>query len=81
VICVADVSPLLVPGVVKSYEASATYQPLMVNDEQLEIGGCLNILTPSRSQTEGTHSMSPNSTLVQIEKFEDRDALNRARVA
>lgn len=81
VICAADVSPMLAPGVVKSYEASASYQPVTLNGEQLEIGGCLNILTPDRSQTQGTHSMSPNSTLVQIEKFDQRDALNRVRVA
>ncbi|MEL7536522.1 MAG: molybdopterin-dependent oxidoreductase [Pseudomonadota bacterium] len=81
VICAADVSPMMAIGVVKGYEASANYQRVEVNGEQLEVGGCLNSLTPERSQTVRTHSMSPNSCLVEIEKFHDRDALNRALAA
>ncbi|MEM7280218.1 MAG: molybdopterin-dependent oxidoreductase [Pseudomonadota bacterium] len=81
VICAADVSGMMAAGVVKGYEASARYQTVEVDGEQLEVGGCLNSLTPGRSQTAGTHSMSPNSCLVQIEKFHNRDALSRMRVA
>ena len=81
VLCAADVSPLVTPGVVKSFHSSARFQMVDVDGEALDIGGSLNILTPSRSQTDGTHSMAPNSTLVQIEKYTNVDALNRARVA
>jgi trimethylamine-N-oxide reductase (cytochrome c) len=66
VICAADVSDMLMPGVVKSFEASARYEVVEVAGERVEIGGCLNGLTPSRPQIAGTSSMSPNSCLVQV---------------
>jgi len=70
VICVADVSPALVAGVVKSSESSAEYRTIVVNGETLEIGGCMNTLTPSRPQMKGTSSMSPNSCLVEVERWQ-----------
>ena len=79
VICAADVSPLMAQGVVKSYESSAEFQLIDVAGETVEIGGCLNMLTPDRSQTRGTSSMSPNSCLVQVEKWRHADAFETAR--
>ena len=69
VICAADISPLVAEGVVKSYEASAEFKLVEIAGETVEIGGCLNMLTPDRPQTRGTSSMSPNSCLVQVEKW------------
>jgi trimethylamine-N-oxide reductase (cytochrome c) len=69
VICAADVSPLVATGVVKSFESSAEYQMVEVAGERVEIGGCLNILTSSRSQLSGTSSMAPNSCLVQVARW------------
>ncbi len=69
VICAADVSAMIAPGVVKSFEASAEYKKVVVAGEAVEIGGCLNTLTPSRSQIKGTSSMSPNSCLVEVESW------------
>jgi anaerobic selenocysteine-containing dehydrogenase len=69
VICAADVSAMIAPGVVKSFEASAEYKMVVVAGEAVEIGGCMNTLTPSRSQTKGTSSMSPNSCLVEVEPW------------
>ena len=66
VICAADVSSMLAPGVVKSFEASAEYRPVTIAGESVDIGGCLNTLTPSRSQIRRTSSMSPNSCLVEV---------------
>jgi trimethylamine-N-oxide reductase (cytochrome c) len=34
----------------------------------------MNVLTPDRPQTAGTSSMSPNSCLVQVEKWRDAEA-------
>jgi trimethylamine-N-oxide reductase (cytochrome c) len=79
VICAADVSPMLALGVVKSFEASADYQPIEVNGEIVDIGGCMNTLTPSRPQMKGTSSMSPNSCLVQVETW-SRSASARREV-
>jgi len=81
VICAADVSPLVVPGVVKSFEASAQFRLVEVAGETVEIGGCMNLLTPDRPQTRGTSSMSPNSCLVQIEKWQGAEAFARSRRA
>jgi trimethylamine-N-oxide reductase (cytochrome c) len=47
----------------------------------VEIGGCLNMLTPDRSQTSGTSSMAPNSCLVQIEKWRNAEVFKMARAA
>lgn len=73
VICAADVCGLVASGVVKSYEASAEYFPVYVDGEWVDLGGCLNTLTSSRSQSLGTSSMAPNSCLVQIEKWVHQD--------
>jgi molybdopterin guanine dinucleotide-containing S/N-oxide reductase-like protein len=78
IICAADISPLVAPGVVKSYESSAEFQLMEIAGETVEIGGCMNILTPDRSQTRGTSSMAPNSCLVQIEKWQNADAFRLA---
>ena len=72
VICAADVSPLVAPGVVKSFESSAEFEPIVVNGETVDIGGCMNLLTPSRPQVTGTSSMSPNSCLVQVVRWDHR---------
>jgi trimethylamine-N-oxide reductase (cytochrome c) len=69
VICAADVSDLVAPGIVKSFEASAEYRVIEVAGERVEIGGCLNTLTSSRPQVRATSSMSPNSCLVQVEHW------------
>ena len=79
VICAADITPLVMPGVVKSFEASAEFQLVMVAGETVEIGGCMNMLTPDRPQTRGTSSMSPNSCLVEVEKWQGAEAFARMR--
>jgi trimethylamine-N-oxide reductase (cytochrome c) len=66
VICAVDVSPLVRQGTVKSFEASAEYQPRFLNGEWVDIGGSLNILTSARPQQVRSSSMSPNSCLVQV---------------
>lgn len=79
VICAADITPLVMPGVVKSFEASADFQLVVVAGETVEIGGCMNTLTPDRPQTRGTSSMSPNSCLVEVEKWQGAEAFARMR--
>lgn len=78
VICIADISSMIAPGVIKSYQSSAKFQLVDVAGEELEIGGCLNILTPDRPQSAGTHSMSPNSTLIQVDKYLHPEELHQA---
>ncbi len=66
VICAADVSPLVAPGMVKSFESCAEFDPLETADGIVDRGGCLNLLTPQRPQAQGTDGMSSNSCLVEI---------------
>ena len=79
VICAVDIADTVTPGVMKSSEASSKFNLFEVMGETIDIGGCLNMLTPDRPQVAGTHSMSPNSTLVEIVKYEHVVALNAAR--
>ncbi len=70
VICAADVSALMAPGVVKAYESAADFD--LVDDPRCltDRGGCLNLLTPRRQQVSGTEGMGSNSCLVQLEKWQ-----------
>ena len=67
-ICAADVSPLVGPGVCKSYESSAEVK--FVDDPRfgrVDLGGCVNVLTPRRPQVKNTDGMASNSCLVEFE--------------
>lgn len=77
VVCAADIASTVTPGVMKSYQSSASFREVEVNGETVEVCGCLNILTPERSQVARSHSMSPNSTLVQIEKYMHAEELSK----
>jgi molybdopterin guanine dinucleotide-containing S/N-oxide reductase-like protein len=69
-ICAADVSPLVAPGVTKTFESSAEID--LLDDPRfgrLDRGGSLNMLTPRRPQVKGTEGMGSNSCLVQIERW------------
>jgi trimethylamine-N-oxide reductase (cytochrome c) len=82
VICAADVSELVMPGVCKSFESAADID--LVNDGRglTDKGGCLNLLTPRRPQVAGTEGMGSNSCLIQVEAWHGtmpaRDADSRS---
>ena len=70
VVCVADVSPLVGPGVCKSYESSAEVD--FFDDPRygrVDRGGCVNVLTPRRPQVKNTDGMASNSCLVEFEPW------------
>lgn len=69
VICAADVSELVMPGVIKTFQASAVFDPVPDRDGFADRGGCVNILTPQRPQVKGTDGMGSNSCLVEIEMW------------
>lgn len=69
VICAVDASNMVTRGVVKSFESSAEYLPIEIDGEIVDIGGSMNVLTSSRTAMKGTHSMAPNSCMVQVEKW------------
>jgi trimethylamine-N-oxide reductase (cytochrome c) len=71
VLCIAQVTERIKPGVVHSYESSAKYDPLEPGKPgSIDRGGCVNILTPSRMISKNAPGMAPNSCLVEIAKWE-----------
>jgi len=70
VLCIAEVTERVRPGVVHSYEASAIYEPLGEPGKAIDKGGCINLLTPSRFLSKNACGMAPNSCLVEVEKWE-----------
>lgn len=71
VICAADVSPLVARGTVKTFESSAEFDFVIGSDGKvLDRGGCMNLLTPSRTQAKGTRAIAPNSCLVNIDRWD-----------
>ena len=79
VICAADVSPLIAPGVVKSFESSAIMD---IREHpkfgRVDRGGAINLLTPKRPQVKGTSGMGVNSCLVEIEPWTDSSVFLQA---
>jgi trimethylamine-N-oxide reductase (cytochrome c) len=70
VICVAEVTERIRPGVVHTYMGSAVYDPIGEPGESPDRGGCINLLTPSRLMSKNASGMAPNSCLVEVRKFE-----------
>jgi anaerobic selenocysteine-containing dehydrogenase len=69
VICAARVSSRLRRGVAHSYESSAVHSPIGIAGKSADRGGCVNSLTPNRSQSAKSSSMGPNACLIEIERW------------
>jgi molybdopterin guanine dinucleotide-containing S/N-oxide reductase-like protein len=72
VICAAVPTQRLPRGVCHGYESSAVYDPMGEPGKSVDRGGCLNLLTPERTQTKSTHSLAGANSLVQIEIWDRR---------
>jgi trimethylamine-N-oxide reductase (cytochrome c) len=71
VLCIAVVTPRVRPGIIHSYASSALYDPLQPGDPTaIDKGGCVSILTPARMMSKNVPGMTPNSCLIEIEKWE-----------
>jgi trimethylamine-N-oxide reductase (cytochrome c) len=70
VICIAEVTERIRPGVVHAYMGSAVYDPIGEPGESPDRGGCINLLTPSRLMSKNASGMAPNSCLVEVRKLE-----------
>ena len=73
VICAATISSRLPAGIMQTYESSAVYQAIGRPGEAPDRGGCVNLLTPSRSQTSGSSSMGPNACLIEVERWQPNE--------
>ena len=71
VLCCAVVTGRIKPGIVHSYASSAKYDPLEPGKSTAtDKGGCVSILTSSRMLSKHAPGMTPNSCLIDVEKWE-----------
>jgi molybdopterin guanine dinucleotide-containing S/N-oxide reductase-like protein len=71
VLCIAVVTERVRPGVIHSYASSAKYDPLTPGRaDAIDKGGCVSMLTPSRMLSKNVPGMTPNSCLIEIERWE-----------
>ena len=78
IVCAAQVTDRLRPGVVSASTASAEYRPAGEPGNSTDLGGCVNMLNPSKSITTKTHSIRANLSLIQVEKWTGVDTWKRA---
>ena len=59
------------PGIIHSYASAALYDPLIPGDPtSIDKGGCVSILSPARMMSKNVPGMTPNSALIEIQKWE-----------
>ncbi len=78
VICAAHVTRRLPAGVCHGYESCAVYEPAGEIGNSVDLGGCLNQLTPPRSQLKKGHSMGSSAAMVEMELWDGSPEINRA---
>ena len=66
VVCAAALTQRLPRGVLHAYESSACYDPLGEPGYSLDVGGCINQLTPKRSMAKKVTGTAANSCLVDV---------------
>ncbi len=81
VVCAAQVTDRLRPGVVSASTASAEYRPVGEPGKSTDLGGCVNLLNSSKSITRKSHGIKPNSSLIQVEKWTGIDTWKPAETA
>ncbi len=72
VICAAVPTQRIARGSCSSYESAAVYDPMGEPGKSVDRGGCMNLLTPHRTQTKSTHSLAGANALVQIEVWDGK---------
>src|SRR5262249_20896046 len=72
VLCAALPTERLPRGVCHGYESSAVWDPMGEPGKSVERGGCLNLLTPLRTQTKSTHSLAGANALVEVALWDGR---------
>ncbi len=70
VICAALPTWRLPRGVCHGYESSAMYEPMGEPGKSVDRGGCLNLLTPDKTLTKTTHSLSGANALVEVAQWD-----------
>ncbi len=71
VLGIAKLTERIRPGVIHSYTSSSKYDPVEPgNPYSVDRGGCVNLLTSSRTMSKNVSGIAPNSCLVEISKWE-----------
>ncbi|MDR2089529.1 MAG: molybdopterin-dependent oxidoreductase [Clostridiales Family XIII bacterium] len=70
VFCAARVSNRLEKHTVHCYGSSGMYEPVAPGECSEDKAGCVNILTSGKLMGKNVPGMAPNSTLVEIEKYD-----------
>tara|TARA_B100000809_G_scaffold108005_1_gene106508 strand:- start:1779 stop:4775 length:2997 start_codon:yes stop_codon:yes gene_type:complete len=78
VLCAAKLTERVRPGALHGYESCAVYDPLGVPGHSIDRGGCLNQLTPPRSQLKKGHSMGSSAALVDVTLWEGEVSIDRS---
>ena len=81
IVCAAQVTDRLRPGVISASTASAEYRPAGEPGKSTDLGGCVNLLNPSKSITPKSHGIRPNANLIQVEKWTGVDTWQPAEAA
>ena len=81
VVCAAQVTDRLRPGIISAPTASAEYRPAGEPGKSTDLGGCVNLLNPSKAIAKKTHGIRPNTTLIQVEKWTGVDTWRPAETA
>ncbi|WP_446830741.1 molybdopterin-dependent oxidoreductase [Candidatus Foliamicus sp.] len=81
VVCAAQLTDRLRPGVVSACTGSAQYRPVGEPGNSTDLGGCVNMLNPKKTITEQASGMAPNTSLIQFEKWTGEDAWQRSEAA
>ncbi len=81
VVCAAQVTDRIRPGVVSASTASAQYRPAGEPGNSTDLGGCVNMLNSKKTLTEHTSGMAPNTSGIQFEKWTGVDTWQRAETA
>ena len=81
VVCAAQVTDRLRPGIISAPTASAEYRPAGEPGKSTDLGGCVNLLNTSKAIARKTHGIRPNTTLIQVEKWTGVDTWRPAETA
>jgi trimethylamine-N-oxide reductase (cytochrome c) len=73
VLCAVDSSVLVPRGVVRAYESSAELDLIETPVGRVDRGGCMNLLTSSRSMSATADGITPNSCLVEVSRWEHEE--------
>ncbi len=67
---IARITNRVKPETIHCYASSGIYNPVVYGEISADKGGCTNLLTPSQLMGRKVPGMVPNTTLVEVEKFE-----------